>query len=114
MTRESWVRPLRAVARAATAVRTAARRTALGRVAWRILVTIIGAVVIVIGIILLPLPGPGWVVIFAGLGVLSTEYEWARRLLRATRRKAAELAARARQRSAARRRDAPQAEPDTR
>jgi uncharacterized protein (TIGR02611 family) len=34
-----------------------------------------------LGILLLPLPGPGWLVIFAGLGILGTEYAWARRLL---------------------------------
>lgn len=49
--------------------------------AWRIGVTIVGAAVIVGGIILLPLPGPGWLIIFAGLGVLATEYTWAKRLL---------------------------------
>lgn len=31
---------------------------------------------------MIPYPGPGWVTVFAGLGILSTEYEWARRLLR--------------------------------
>jgi len=41
--------------------------------------------IVVGGIILLPLPGPGWLIIFAGLGVLATEYEWARRLLRFAR-----------------------------
>ena len=35
---------------------------------------------------LLPLPGPGWLIIFAGLGLLATEYEWAARLLRYARR----------------------------
>jgi uncharacterized protein (TIGR02611 family) len=53
-----------------------------GRLAWRIGVTIVGVAVIVIGIILLPLPGPGWLIIFAGIGILGTEYEWAARLLR--------------------------------
>ncbi len=33
------------------------------------------------GIALLPLPGPGWVIIFVGLGVLASEFEWASRLL---------------------------------
>ncbi len=33
------------------------------------------------GIALLPLPGPGWLIIFVGLGVLASEFEWARRLL---------------------------------
>jgi uncharacterized protein (TIGR02611 family) len=37
--------------------------------------------VIVVGIVLLPLPGPGWLVIFLGLGIWATEYAWAARLL---------------------------------
>ena len=49
--------------------------------AWRVGVTVVGVAVIVGGIILLPLPGPGWLIIFAGLGILSTEYVWAKRLL---------------------------------
>ncbi|MEO8889738.1 MAG: TIGR02611 family protein [Jatrophihabitantaceae bacterium] len=52
-----------------------------GWVAWRIAVTLAGAAVIVVGIVLLPLPGPGWLIIFAGLGILASEYAWARRLL---------------------------------
>ena len=52
-----------------------------GWIAWRIGDTIIGLAVIAGGIILLPLPGPGWLIIFAGLGILATEYTWAKRLL---------------------------------
>src|SRR4051794_22627448 len=81
---------------ASSAVRERAYSTTIGRVLWRTAITIVGIVVIVAGIILLPLPGPGWVVIFAGLGLLATEYEWARRLLRAIKAKAAKLAAKAR------------------
>lgn len=76
--------------------RATVRRTTAGRWAWRGLITVVGVAVIAVGIVLLPLPGPGWVVIFAGLGLLATEYEWARRLLAWTRRKATELANRAR------------------
>jgi uncharacterized protein (TIGR02611 family) len=56
-----------------------------GWVAWRIGITLAGLVVIGVGVLLLPLPGPGWLIIFAGLGLLATEYEWASRLLRRTR-----------------------------
>ncbi len=56
-----------------------------GALGWRIGVTIVGVVVVAGGIVLLPLPGPGWLIIFAGLGVLATEYEWAKRLLRFAR-----------------------------
>lgn len=65
-----------------TAVRARVRATAAGRIAWRVGVTVVGVAVIVAGLILLPLPGPGWLIIFAGLGVLATEYTWAARLLR--------------------------------
>lgn len=52
-----------------------------GRITWRVAVTFVGLAVIAGGIVLLPLPGPGWLIIFAGLGILATEYEWAARLL---------------------------------
>lgn len=67
-------------------IRTRARSTAPGRIAWRVGVTIIGGAVIAGGIVLLPLPGPGWLIIFAGLGILATEYAWAARLLRWVRK----------------------------
>ena len=57
-----------------------------GALAVRLGVTAAGLAVIVFGIILLPLPGPGWLIIFAGLGLLATEYTWASRLLQRTRR----------------------------
>ncbi|TQS45471.1 TIGR02611 family protein [Cryptosporangium phraense] len=34
---------------------------------------------------MVPAPGPGWLVVIAGLGILSTEFTWARRLLHFTR-----------------------------
>ena len=41
-----------------------------------------GAALVLVGIVLaLPgVPGPGLLIIFAGLGVLGGEFEWARRL----------------------------------
>src|SRR4051794_41969915 len=68
------------------ALRTRARATRFGRIAWRVGVTVLGVLVVAIGIVLLPLPGPGWVIIFGGLGILATEYAWAARLLRWVRR----------------------------
>ncbi|MGH3623071.1 MAG: TIGR02611 family protein [Sciscionella sp.] len=53
--------------------------------AFRIGVGLIGVVVLVGGILLIPYPGPGWLVVFAGLAILATEFEWAGRLLRYTR-----------------------------
>jgi uncharacterized protein (TIGR02611 family) len=50
-------------------------------VAYRVGVAIIGFAIIVAGLALIPLPGPGWLIVFAGLAVLSTEFAWAERLL---------------------------------
>lgn len=85
--------------RGLSAFRTRVRHTEVGRLAWRAVITVVGVVVILAGIVLLPLPGPGWLVIFAGLGLLGTEYDWARRLLTWTRQQAARLAAKARRRT---------------
>ncbi len=45
-------------------------------------ITIVGGIVLIAGIIMIPYPGPGWLTVFAGLGILSSEYTWAKRLLR--------------------------------
>jgi uncharacterized protein (TIGR02611 family) len=37
------------------------------------------------GLVLVPLPGPGWLIVFAGLAVLATEFAWAARTLRFAR-----------------------------
>jgi uncharacterized protein (TIGR02611 family) len=57
-----------------------------GRVAWRVCVAIAGLVVVIFGIVLLVIPGPGWVVIFLGLSIWATEFSWARSLLTFARR----------------------------
>jgi uncharacterized protein (TIGR02611 family) len=53
----------------------------IGRNAKRVAVTIAGFTVVIVGLILVPLPGPGWLIVFAGLAILATEYVWAQRLL---------------------------------
>ena len=52
------------------------------KVVKRVIVTVIGATVLLIGIALLILPGPAFIVIPVGLAILATEYAWARRWLR--------------------------------
>lgn len=47
----------------------------------RLLVSIGGALLLLAGAAMLVLPGPGLLVIAAGLGVLATEFLWARRML---------------------------------
>ena len=56
----------------------------------RVAVTIAGFAVLLAGVALLVLPGPGWLLIFLGLGILSTEYVWAQRMLATAKRKAEE------------------------
>ena len=41
---------------------------------------------IIVGIVSLAAPGPGWLVIFLGLGIWATEFAWAKSLLKLTRR----------------------------
>ncbi|MET4157664.1 TIGR02611 family protein [Agromyces sp. PvR057] len=47
---------------------------------YRVLVGVLGGIVAVVGLALVPLPGPGWLVVFLGLAILGTEFAWARRL----------------------------------
>ncbi|MDX6285993.1 MAG: hypothetical protein QOG53_1478 [Frankiales bacterium] len=56
------------------------------------LIAILGLAVVALGIVLLPLPGPGFLVIAAGLAILATEFEWAERWLDQVRDRALEAA----------------------
>jgi tellurite resistance protein TerC len=48
----------------------------------KVLILIAGTLVVIIGLIIAPLPGPGPVILVPiGLGILATEFIWARRLL---------------------------------
>lgn len=53
---------------------------------YRIAVGVVGGLIVVLGLITIPLPGPGWLTVIAGLFVLATEFTWAERLLEFTRR----------------------------
>src|SRR6202008_4851996 len=48
---------------------------------YRTVVAVIGLVVLGVGIVAIPYPAPGWAIVFVGLGILATEFDWARRLL---------------------------------
>ncbi len=48
---------------------------------YRIGVAVVGTLIILAGLALVPLPGPGWLIVFAGLAILATEFAWAGRLL---------------------------------
>jgi tellurite resistance protein TerC len=48
----------------------------------RIFVGIVGSTILLVGILMIVLPGPAFIVIPLGLGMLATEFIWARRLLK--------------------------------
>ena len=52
---------------------------------YRAGVGLVGGLVVAFGIVTIPLPGPGWLTVFAGLFVLATEFTWAERVLEFTR-----------------------------
>jgi len=56
------------------------------RLAWRAIVIVIGVTVLLVGIAMLPLPGPGTLVILSALAILASEFAWARQLLQRVRR----------------------------
>ncbi|MEY4339042.1 MAG: hypothetical protein RLZ14_892 [Actinomycetota bacterium] len=65
----------------------------IGRNAKRIGVFVAGVVVMLAGVAMLVLPGPGLVVILLGLGILATEFAWAERALHSAKSKAKSAAA---------------------
>lgn len=44
---------------------------------WKLIVAIIGGTVLLIGVALIVLPGPAFIVIPIGLAILATEFAWA-------------------------------------
>ncbi len=57
--------------------------------ARRLIVLIVGLTVLLLGVALLVLPGPAFVVIPIGLAILATEFVWAKRLLGRVKHEAA-------------------------
>ncbi|CAL8899263.1 hypothetical protein KVA01_02050 [Kocuria varians] len=49
-------------------------------------VIVLGGFFVLAGIVMLVTPGPGWLSIFLGLGIWSTEFEWAHRLTQRLKR----------------------------
>ena len=49
--------------------------------AYRVLFVIAAFGVLLGGIALIPLPGPGWAIVFVGLGMLALEFKWAENLM---------------------------------
>ena len=53
----------------------------------KVVATVVGGAVVVAGVVMIVLPGPGLVVIGIGLGILATEWDWAKRVLSTVRTK---------------------------
>ena len=64
-----------------------------GAAAKRLVLLVVGWTLVLVGIAALVLPGPGLLLLFAGLVVLSQEYEWAERRLEPVERMAKRAAA---------------------
>lgn len=47
----------------------------------RVFIGVIGGCVVVIGAVLIPYPGPGWLIVFAGFAILATEFAFAQSAL---------------------------------
>ena len=50
-------------------------------------IAVSGGFVVLLGIVLIPYPGPGWLTVFSGLAILSTEFDFAKRMLHFARGK---------------------------
>jgi uncharacterized protein (TIGR02611 family) len=59
--------------------------------AKRVAVAIVGFTVLAVGIAMIVLPGPAFIVIPVGLGILGLEFAWARRWLRKVKERSAAL-----------------------
>jgi uncharacterized protein (TIGR02611 family) len=51
----------------------------------KLIVAVIGVTVLLLGVVMVALPGPAFIVIPLGLGILATEFAWARRAVRRAR-----------------------------
>ncbi|MFJ6558383.1 TIGR02611 family protein [Streptomyces sp. NPDC091412] len=59
---------------------------------WQVGIFLVGLLVVIAGVVMLALPGPGWLVIFGGMAIWATEFVWAQLVLRWTKRKVTEAA----------------------
>jgi uncharacterized protein (TIGR02611 family) len=108
--------PQHPVRRALRRARAWVERHPRVRFAYRFTVGVVGMIVVIAGLILVPLPGPGWLIVFLGIAVLGTEFpaahrvgQWLKRLLaRALSRWRAWRASRSARASTSSRTDMPQ------
>ena len=70
-----------------TGYREETREEARRGVVTRLLRMTSGSLVTIIGVIMMPLPGPGLLIVAVGLGILSRDLAWAERLLQIVRKR---------------------------
>jgi uncharacterized protein (TIGR02611 family) len=66
-------------------LRSFIKRTKAGQIIWRIFIGVLGGTVTVLGAIALVAPGPGVLILLAGLGILASEFAWASRAMNKTK-----------------------------
>ena len=71
---------------AGRAIRRRVRALPGGRTLFRVIVAVLGLLVVALGLALVPLPGPGWAIVFGGLAIWAIEFAWAAQLLNWVRR----------------------------
>jgi uncharacterized protein (TIGR02611 family) len=62
--------------------REALRRNRALDTTWRVLVFALGVTLVVAGVVMFVIPGPGWATVILGLVVLASEFSWANRALK--------------------------------
>ena len=70
------------------------KKTPAGRIVWRVIIGVIGGGITAAGSVALIGPGPGILILLAGLGILATEFAWAGRVMMTTKKIAAKAAER--------------------
>jgi uncharacterized protein (TIGR02611 family) len=68
----------RAAVRAARGTRQTIRRSPSADRAYRVGVGAVGGTTVALGVVMMPLPGPGAVVALGGLGILASEFDGAK------------------------------------
>jgi uncharacterized protein (TIGR02611 family) len=62
------------------------RANPTGRLSLKIGIGVLGGLVVAVGIVLIPFPGPGWAIVILGLAIWAVEFAWAKHLLEFTKR----------------------------
>jgi uncharacterized protein (TIGR02611 family) len=66
-------------------LRSQLKQSPYGSLLWRVFIGVVGGLITILGTIFLFAPGPGILVLLAGLGILATEFAWAASAIRKTK-----------------------------